>query len=251
MKNSTIFPKILKGILAAAFWLAVWYIAAAAVNKGIFLPKPTQVFESFRALIPTAAFWRATLFSVIRIIEGYIFGILIGSFFALFTYYLKGASFLISPAVKAVRATPVVSFILLAYYILNKETIPVAITLLMVVPIIWENLRTGLCSLDPSLSEMAKVFNLSKKDTLLKVTLPQLYPHFYSGALTSLGLAFKSGIAAEVLCSPKFSIGTEMDNAKVALEMPELMVWTLTIVLISLAFEGLFRLCLGRRRVKV
>ena len=73
------------------------------------------------------------------------------------------------------------------------------------------------------------------------IYLPALRTHFSSGMLTAFGLAWKSGVAAEVICPPDRAIGSRIQQAKLGLETPELFAWTLTIVALSLTLEGLLR----------
>ena len=49
-------------------------------------------------------------------------------------------------------------------------------------------------------------------------------------ATTGLGLAWKSGITAEVVASPKFAIGSGLQSTKVYLETPDIFVWTIVVV---------------------
>lgn len=250
MKDSTTFLKILKHIGIAVFWVGVWYIVAALINKELFLPYPHTVAARFLTLCRTADFWKTTAVSLVRIIEGFLGGVAVGSALALLTNYIRGTKAVIAPAIRAVRATPVVSFILLAFLWLDNDTIPVVIALLMVVPIIWENLTAGFANLNPDLNEMARVFALSKTKTFFKVILPQLMPHLYSGCLVSLGLAWKSGIAAEVISYPKIAIGQAMNDAKMTLETADVLVWTVVVVVLSLILESFFKILIkkgGRR----
>ena len=250
MKASITLPKGLKWLIAAVFWLGVWYAAAALINKEIFLPFPHTVAERFVRLAAESDFWRTSLCSFLRIIEGFLLGTLLGAVTALLTHYLPPVNILLSPLLRTVRAVPVVSFILLAFLWLDNDTIPVFIALLMVVPIIWQNISAGLSSLDRDLTEMAKVFHFSKRTTLFKVIMPQLWPHIYSGCLNSLGLAWKSGIAAEVISYPSVAIGKEMNAAKTAIETADVLVWTVVVVALSLLCEWLFKLVFkkgGRR----
>ena len=64
--------------------------------------------------------------------------------------------------------------------------------------------------------------------------------------LLSLGLAWKAGIAAEVLCTPKASIGKMVYDAKVYLESAEVFAWTLVVVLLSLLLEKILGSLLER-----
>ncbi|MBO7218288.1 MAG: ABC transporter permease subunit [Clostridia bacterium] len=202
-------------------------------------------------LAKESEFWVTAAASLLRILEGFILGLALGFGTALLTHYIPVARALISPFLKTVRAIPVVSFILLAFLWLDNNAIPIFIAILMVVPIIWENMTAGLSSLDKNLLEAARVFNLSRKTTLSKIILPSLSPYIYSGSLTALGLAWKSGIAAEVISYPTIAIGKAMNNAKVTLETADVLVWTVVVVALSLIFEGIIKLIFkkGRKRV--
>ena len=82
------------------------------------------------------------------------------------------------------------------------------------------------------------------------IYLPSLRPYFLAAVTTSMGLAWKSGVAAEVLCIPRPAIGTQIYNSKLYLDIPDLFAWTVAVVLLSLALEWLLRRLLerGKRR---
>ena len=117
----------------------------------------------------------------------------------------------------------------------------------MVLPVVWGNLTAGLAAVDTQLLEMARAYRFGRWKTLRLIYLPSIRPHFISGLLTAFGLAWKSGVAAEVLCPPKYAIGTRIQQAKTALETPELFAWTLVLIVLSLALELLLRTVLRRR----
>ena len=76
--------------------------------------------------------------------------------------------------------------------------------------------------------------------------IPSALPSFVSGAKTALGLAWKAGIAAEVLCSLKNSIGGKVYQSKLYLESVDLMAWTLTVIIISIILEAVISHSLKR-----
>jgi NitT/TauT family transport system permease protein len=127
---------------------------------------------------------------------------------------------LLSPAIRVVRAAPVASFILLVVLWTDKNYVPVVISALMVIPVVWGNLSRGIRETDPLLLEMARAYRFSRAKTLRLVYLPSLQPYLLSAITTSMGLAWKSGVAAEVLCLPASAIGTQIYNTKFYLEVP-------------------------------
>lgn len=93
---------------------------------------------------------------------------------------------------------------------------------------------------------MTAVFSLKKRVILKKIYIPSVAPFFMASAKAGMGLAWKAGIAAEVLTNPKTGIGTALYNSKVYLETTDLFAWTVVIVIISVILERLFVTLLKR-----
>lgn len=240
--------KLLCGVLTLAFWIAVWQLAAIAVGREVILPAPFAVCRRFAALAVTVPFWRATLFSLLRIMGGYAAGVLVGTLLGTAMHFFAPVRVLFSPFLTVVKSTPVASFILIAYFIITDTVIPIFITLLMVLPMMAACVLSALSSTDPMLLEMAKVYHFSFGKKLRALYIPTVLPQFLSQALTALGFGWKAGVAAEVLCTPRDSIGKYLYEAKTYLETVDTFAYTLLIVLISLALEKLLRTLTRRVR---
>lgn len=242
MMTSTSIPnRFLRILLPAIFWLAVWGFAAFFVNKELMLPSPIAVGQRFLELVVTAEFWRAAATSLLRIFCGAAAGIVLGSLLAVLTCRFTLADVLLSPAVRVVRATPVASFILLVVLWVHKGTVAGVISALMVLPILWESVSAGIRTTDPQLLELAKAYQLGQRKIMRYVYLPYIMPHFSAGVSTAIGLAWKSGVAAEVLCQPKAAIGTQLYYSKIYLESPSLFAWTAVVIVLSMALELVIR----------
>lgn len=240
--------KALQAAAPPALWLGVWQLAALAAGRELLLPGPLAVGERLLVLAGTADFWLSVGSTLGRVFLGLLWGALAGAALAFATHFSPWADRLISPAVRVVRATPVVSFILLVYLWVARSAIPWVIAGLMVLPVVWGALGAGLDSLDKQLLEFARAYRFTRFKTLRLVCLPALRPQFSAGLLTAFGLAWKSGVAAEVLCPPDRAIGSRIQQAKLGLETADLFAWTLTIVALSLLLEGLLRRGLERGR---
>ena len=232
-----------------AFWLAVWYLAAARVDMSLLIPSPPEVLRTLRDLVVTEPFWRYTGMSLLRIMVGLLIGIAAGVITAVLTSRSALLRALLAPAVRVIRATPVASFILLVLLWSDKNRVPAVISALVVLPIIWESTSAGLAGVDGNLMEFARAYRLTRLDTLRHVVLPAMLSHLSAAVCTAIGLAWKSGIAAEVLCTPLEAIGTRVYYSKLYLDTPSLFAWTLVVVVLSMTIELLARrLLLGGRR---
>ena len=136
-----------------------------------------------------------------------------------------------------IKATPVASFIVLLLIWIGSPKVPSVITFLIVLPVIWTNLDEGLQRQDEKLLQVAQIYGFSTFKKLKLLTVPSIKPYFISACRTSLGLAWKAGIAAEIIAMPRGSIGTSIGKAKQYLNTEEMFAWTLTVIVLSLLLE--------------
>jgi NitT/TauT family transport system permease protein len=246
--------KRLKGaaitVAALLFWILVWFLAAKKVNVPFVLPSPAPVFYRLFQLMGTSAFYATLFISFLRVITGFFAGLIFGFFLGHLSHFLTPIKVLISPLMAIVRATPVASFILVVLFWMEKEEVPAFISFLMVLPIVWQNTVLGLETRDPALVEMAKVYQIPVSVRFFKIDLPHVMKYVVSAGKTGLGLAWKAGVAAEVLALPKASVGYMIYNAKMYLEQVDLYAWTVAIIGFSVILEKLFLSILetGRKR---
>ncbi len=228
---------------ALLFWGFLWQIAATRINIPFILPSPIQTLSRLWELALTSEFYTTVGTSLLRVAAGFFGGAIAGALFGFLTFRFAWLDTLIAPAMVVVRSTPVASFILVVLLWIGRDWVPGFISFLMVLPIVWQNTVLGFEKRDPHLSEVAKVFGFSRRKTFFRLDIPQVFPFVLSSSKTGLGLAWKSGIAAEVLALPEASIGMMIYHAKMYLETVDLYAWTLAIILFSVILEwGLIRL---------
>ncbi len=238
--------KIAKRILIAVIWLAVWQAAAWAVGSDLLLPSPLVTFKALVSLGGTADFWKSLGATLLRIVMGFVLGIVTGTLLGVVSSASRFADELLSPLRSIVKATPVTSFIILVLLYLSSALTPMFIAFLMVMPIAWTNVLTGIRSTDKDLLEMARVFGFSKSKLVTRVYAPSVLPHFISACTTGLGFAWKAGVTAEVIAHPQFGVGRAIYESKLYLETGELFAWTAAVVILSFALEKLMVVLLGR-----
>lgn len=240
-------------IWAVAFWLLLWQLGAMALNQRlllVLLPSPVEVLSCLARLAVTAGFWRSIGWSAARILSGFMIALVGGTMLAGLSAGFPIVRVLLAPLVTAVKAVPVVSFIILALVWLPSRWLSLFISALMVFPTVYLNLLEGVDQTDHGLLEMAWVFRVPLGRRLRDIYLPQALPWLRSACSLGLGLCWKSGVAAEVIGLLSGSVGERLYTAKIYFEMPELFAWTVTIVALSAAFEKLVLRLLDRFEAK-
>ena len=238
-------------LLAVAFWLAVWQAAAMAIGQEVFLVSPVQALRTLVQLLPRADFWQRVCFSSGRILLGFLLGAVVSVVLAICAARWSAADALLAPVMQLVKATPVASFIILALVWVSGKSLSILISFLMVLPVLYGAVRTGLESADPQLLEMARVFRLPLGRRVKAIWLPAVLPAFRQGCSVALGICWKSGVAAEVIGLPDGSIGDALYRAKITLSTGELFAWTFVIIVLSAAFEKLFLALLDKAVARV
>ena len=223
------------------FYLLLWSAAARMVDQPLLLPSPESVLARLIELLPQGVFLKTLMGTLMRTLEAYALGIfaavILGALCCRFTL----ADALISPALSAVRATPVTSFIVLALVWLSASRVPVLTGFLMTLPVVFSALTQAVRAIDPKLMEMAKLYRFGRMGTLRHVIVPSVLPAFAQSCLASIGLCWNAVVAAEVIGVPKMAVGSRLYEAKIYLETDSLLAWTLMIVLLSVLLENLLR----------
>ncbi len=239
MRISTTCRNRIIRVLAVAFWIAVWQGISLAVGSEILVASPARTFGALLSLLREGAFYRAVLGSLMRICAGFALALALGIALGALSFVVGWVRALLHPVVSVVKATPVASFVILALIWISSKNLSIFISFLMVFPIMYENMLAGLESADAKLLEMGQVFHLSRMARIRAIYLPAAYPFLLSAARLSLGMCWKSGIAAEVIGQPRQSIGAELNQAKLFFNTPDLFAWTVTIIVVSVVFERL------------
>jgi len=241
--------KIVISVVSVAVWLLLWELTALIIGYDFIFPGVIDTARAFLSLAGTAVYWKTVMLSIFRILLGLILGVIFGTALMLLCKLVPFISTFISIGMTVIKSTPVASIIMILWVVVGSTSLPVVIGLLMVMPLIWQNLMNGYEAIDPALCEVSRVFGFSRMKHLKLIVLPTLYRYFVPAVLTSVGLAWKSGIAAEIIAYTKNSIGEGIFNAKTFFEGDVMLAWTLTVVIISLSLEYLVKL-LTRRFLK-
>lgn len=227
-----------KGIAAIAFWVAVWFIIAKIIDVELIVPTPYDVLISFFNIVITHEFWISTSFSFFRVICGVTVSFVIGCGAAYLIWRSKIMNTLLSPLLSIIKATPVASFIIIAWIWFDTSLLPVFIASLIVIPIVISNVVQGISGVDKDLIEVARLYKFSVWKKLVKLYIPSIAPYFLAACRSSLGMAWKASVAAEMIVLSQNSIGKEIYNTKLySMEAAPVFAWTIVVIILSIVIE--------------
>ena len=219
------------------FWLAIWQIVAVAINQDIVLTSPIQTIQTLLSLAQLREFWVSIGLSLLRIFVGGALAFTFGSLLAFLSFRYKLVKLLFEPLISTIKSIPVASFVILLLIWVRTPYLSISISFLMALPIIYIAVLEGLLGTDQKLIEMANVYQIHGWHRVKAIYLSQLMPSLKTATSLAMGFCWKSGIAAEVIGLPTFSIGEHLYNAKVYLDTPALFAWTLVVIVMSVLGE--------------
>lgn len=219
------------------FWLGVWQVAAMLADNEILLVTPFQTMCAFVSLFGSAVFWKTVGMSSCRIVLGFVLGVTLALLLAWASSRHPAVEELVSPIMTLCKAVPVAVFVVLLLIWWGSSYLAVAVCFLIVLPQIYISTLEGLKSTDKKLLEMAKVFEISGGTSFFYIYRPALKPFWDSSLRISLGMCWKSGVAAEVIGTPAFSIGEQLYLSKIHLDTAGVFAWAAVIILLSIGFE--------------
>lgn len=234
-------------ILSIGTILVVWQILAMVINSPLILPLPKETLKALLQDIGKPLFWQHVGATACRSLVAFGISVVVGTLLGAAAGASDSVHNLLDFPLAMMRATPVVSFILLALFWFGSSLVPIFVAMVMSLPVMISAVETGIKNTNKDLIACCRVYGFSTGKMLRHLYFPSCKPYFFSGSLAAFGLSWKVVAAAEVISLPHRSAGTLLQNAKVHLETAQVFAITLVLVILSFVLESLFSVILHRR----
>ncbi len=236
-KGKVSIGKNVRRIFIILFWLLLWHLLSVWVDNAILLVTPMQALEALLGLLFEENFWKTIVMSLCRIGTGFLLGTVLAWILAACSNRFVIVEEILAPVMTLCKAVPVAVFVVLLLIWWGSSFLAVAVCFLIVLPNIYISTLEGIKNTDRKLLEMAEVFELPTKTCFFYIYRPALKSFLHSSLKLSLGMCWKSGVAAEVIGTPEFSIGEQLYMSKIYLNTADVFAWAAVIILLSMAFE--------------
>jgi NitT/TauT family transport system permease protein len=210
------------------------------VGSELLLAGPLAVLVRLAQLVPTAVFWITVGFSLARIAAGFAVAFVLGLALGLAAHRWPALAELLAPAVSFLKSVPIVCVIVLLLMWVGSARVSAIAVFLAVFPAIYFSVLEGCTAASPGLGELLRVMGVPGWRRFLADTWQQLLPYLVATCRNACGMAWKAGVAAELIGSPRGSMGERIYQAKLLLETGDLFAWTIVVVALSWACEKAF-----------
>lgn len=232
--------KLVRKTGAVLLALIIWHLASIAVGMDMLLASPVKVIGRLLTIWKEPGFFSTVFYSLVRILCGFLIAFASGFLLAVAAGRYESIETLLWPYIVTVKSVPVASFIILCLTWFSFDQLTVFIAFLIAFPVIYQNILQGIKSIDGKMLEMADIFKVSWLRRFLYIYLPGIKPYVLSASSTAVGMAWKAGVAAEVIGVVGGSIGEKLYDAKIYFMNADLLSWTIIIIVLSVLLEKLF-----------
>ena len=228
--------------------LVVWELIALIVNDSYFFPDVIATGSALARLITSVKFFATVLISLLRVTLGLVLGISSGVVLATITHLIPFAHSIVHPLISVMKATPIATIILILWFAFSDTSLAVFVVFLMVTPIVWQNVYDGYKSISRDMTEVCEVFEFGYLKRLRYLVFPTVMKYLLPAVITSIGLAWKAEIAAEIMTYSNIGKSIQDFNSLHS-DTASVFAWAVVTVVISLILEALTKSLL--RRIKL
>ncbi|GEM02684.1 sulfonate transport system permease protein [Halolactibacillus halophilus] len=189
---SSIFPVII---------LFVWeFLSRIGVFESYQLPAPSAVLLKAVSLYQSGELLPHILATFMRVLIGFGIGTTVAITLSILVGFWPLLEKLIDPTIQALRQIPSLAWVpLFILWMGIGETSKVTMIAVGVFFPVYLNVLSGIVTIDRKWLEVGKVFGLSTCHQITKIILPAVFPAFFTGIRTGLGLGFMFVVAAELM----------------------------------------------------
>jgi NitT/TauT family transport system permease protein len=224
-----------RAALAGAI-IGIWWLISLTLPHYI-LPGPPRVWASLMLISGNGDLWVNLGITLGRVAAGFLFatlvglplGILLGSNRRLGDFFEP-----IIPVMNTVSSAIWAIFAIIWFGISNATTIFVVFMTAM--PLIITNVWQGTRTVNADFIELAHTLRMPHWKIMVKIYLPTILPHFFSGARLAFGFGWRVSLVAETLGSSS-GVGYRLRQAADLIQTDQVFAWTITLIVLMAAIE--------------
>lgn len=188
-------------VLGIGFVFLLWWLISLILKATLLrtFPGPEDALPLFFELLLLPSTWLAVGGTLLRLLISFAIAFLFGSLLGIVAGMNKGLKNFLRPLIITLRTLPTAAVILILIVLLQPAFAPIVIVFLIIFPIAYESMVTGIVNVNKEIKEAAKIDGASRFQAVVRIYVPLSAPYILLGVVSSLGLGMKISIMAEII----------------------------------------------------
>ena len=227
-------------VISIIIVFGVWQVAAQLYDSSILFPPPTAVGPTFGGLLQDGTILSASIWSVGRILAGFLCGSLIGAVLGLLIGTSATIRAALEPYVNFFRFIPVFAwFGPVILWFGSTEFSRVLLITYATLFVVAINTIAGVAEIAPNAVRMARSFGASGPQVFIRISVPGTMPYILTGLRLGLGNSFMTVVAAEFLQSDN-GLGYLLSLYQTLFDMPAIFAIILCLGILGFAADRIY-----------
>ena len=236
------YKRVIYFIIGIIIFIALWSFISKKINSEIIFPNIKSIINKLLEIVSEKSFYKDLLSSMIRVLITFALSFLAAFIFGIISGIFNGFRYILMPMINFIRTIPTIPLILVAVIWFDNNTVPIFVSMLVIFPILYDSVCNGIINVDKNLIDISLSYNVSLKTQIINLYIPSIKPYILTGVSQSMGITWKSILAAEILAMPSLGIGTKLYESHLYLDTIGLFAYCLIAVIFNGIFEIIIRL---------
>lgn len=233
-KNPIIYLITLLGLFA------LWLTLAWTIDSNLILPSPINTIKELFRFFKDGSFYLSVLTTLLRAFIAFSLSFII-AFLLVIISIKESLRKSIKLIIGILRGIPTMAIILILIIWVKSAITPVVVSMLVLIPLLYDQLLGLLNSFKEEYSPIIKIYSINKKK-IAKIFFAENKHYILDYAASGTNLGLKVCISAEAIALSYYGLGSLMQMNKIYLEMEKLFALALISVIIGVLIEFLIRL---------
>ncbi len=206
-------------VLGIFFVIGLWWTLSALTQTAL-IPSPWAAFANLGVMLTSFSVYQDLWGSLKRLLLGFGISFVFGSLLGILSGIYKKLQYFLKPLMVTIRTLPTAAVMLIFLALFRFADAPYYIVFLVVFPIAYESMVTGIGHIDSGVSDSLRIEGERKWRSIFRVRVPLTAPYVLLGVFQSLGLGMKVEIMSEILAGDGRMDGLGI-GIKVAYDTPD------------------------------
>jgi|KBSMisStandDraft_5_1062788.scaffolds.fasta_scaffold224873_2 ABC-type nitrate/sulfonate/bicarbonate transport system permease component len=227
-------------LVGMALLVLIWYLLYYWIDNPALFPTPLTVFDTGVDMARAGEILTHSIASLRRVAVGYVMGVTLGIALGVLLGQITVLNRFVSPIINSVRMLPPVALIPLAiiWFGIGEGSKYFVVLWGTVIACFFSSLD-GVMNAPRARVLAARCMGASPLRVMWDVVLPSAIPSIWTGMKISIGLAFSSVVAAELVAARE-GLGFLIMNARVLIEVEKLFVGLALLAFLGAVTDRLF-----------